>query len=79
MAFLFFSFCSSIRFAESVVALEVKGRLVMFGGLATGLVIVEALTFIPYVRFLVCLANCILGVGAMLLMLKGEWEGMRKG
>jgi hypothetical protein len=42
------------------------------------LIIVEALTFIPYVAFLVYLANFILGVGAMLLMLKGEWEMMKK-
>ena len=77
---LYFSqFALALAFAEKALALEGKGRLVMFGGLATGLVIVEALTFIPYVRFLVCLANCILGVGAMLLMLKGGWEGMRKG
>ena len=77
--FYFSQFALALAFAEKALALEGKGRLVMFGGLATGLVIVEALTFIPYVRFLVCLANCILGVGAMLLMLKGGWEGMRRG
>ena len=76
---LYFSqFALALVFAERALALEGKGRLVMFGGLATGLVIVEALTFIPYVSFLVCLANCILGIGAMLLMLKEGWEVMQK-
>lgn len=76
---LYFSqFAVALVIAETALVLEGKGRLVIFGALAAGLVIVEALTFIPYVAFLVCLANFILGVGAMLLMLKGGWEGMKK-
>lgn len=76
---LYFSqFALALVFAETVLVLEGKGRMVIFGALAGGLVIVEALTFIPYVAFLVCLANFILGVGAMLLLLKGEWEGTKK-
>ena len=76
---LYFSqFALALIFAERALSLEGKGRLVMFGGLATGLVIVEVLTFIPYVRFLVCLANCILGFGALLLMMKSGWDARGK-
>ena len=76
---LYFSqFALALVIAETAFVLEGKGRLVLFGTLAGGLVIVEALTFIPYVTFLVCLANFILGVGAVLLMLKGEWGGIKK-
>ena len=76
---LYFSqFAVALVIAETSLVLEGKGRLVIFGALAAGLIIVEALTFIPYVTFLVCLANFILGVGAMLLMLKGAWVGMKK-
>ena len=76
---LYFSqFAVALVIAETALVLEGKGRLVIFGALAAGLIIVEALTFIPYVAFLVYLANFILGVGAMLLMLKGEWEMMKK-
>lgn len=76
---LYFSqFALALVMAETALVLEGKGRMVIFGALAAGLVIVEALTFIPYVAVLVCLANFILGVGAMLLMLKGEWGGIKK-
>ncbi|MGA9405950.1 MAG: hypothetical protein WBW71_02335 [Bacteroidota bacterium] len=76
---LYFSqFALALVIAETAFVLEGKGRLVFFGALAAGLVIVEVLTFIPYVTILVCLANFILGVGAMLLMLKGGWGEMKK-
>jgi hypothetical protein len=76
---LYFSqFALPLVMAETALMLEGKGRMVIFGALAAGLVIIEALTFVPYVGFLVCLANCILGVGALLLVLKGEWDGMKK-
>jgi len=77
---LYFSqFALALVIAETAFVLEGKGRLVLFGALAAGLVIVQALTFIPYAAFLVYLANFILGVGAILLMLKGGWDGMRRG
>ena len=77
---LYFSqFALALIIAEKAFVLEGKGRFVIFGALVAGLFIVEALTFIPYVMFIVCLANFILGVGAMLLMMKGGWEEMRKG
>ena len=77
---LYFSqFALALVIAETAFVLEGKARLVIFGALAAGLVIVEALTFIPYGTLLVYLVNFILGVGAMLLIMKGGWEGMRKG
>ena len=76
---LYFSqFALPLVMAETALMLEGKGRMVIFGALAAGLVIIEALTFVPYVGFLVCLANSILGLGALLLVLKGEWDGMKK-
>ncbi len=56
---------------------KANGRLVMFGGQVAGLAI-DALTFIPCVRFVACLANCILGLVALPLMLKERREMMRK-
>jgi hypothetical protein len=49
----------------------------LFWAFVVGLVIVQALTFIPYVRFLVVLAGLIFGMGAILLVLKGEFEAHR--
>jgi hypothetical protein len=77
---LYFSqFALALVIADTAFVLEGKGRLVIFGALAAGLVIVEALTFIPYGALLVYLVNFILGVGAMLLIMKGGWEEMRRG
>jgi len=76
---LYFSqFALALVIAEIAFTLEGKGRIVLFGALAAGLIIVEVLTFIPYATFFVCLANFILGVGAMVLMLRGGLEGMQK-
>ena len=41
-------------------------------GFAVGLVIVQALTFVPYLRFLVVAAGFVLGMGAILLAMKSE-------
>jgi cytoskeletal protein CcmA (bactofilin family) len=49
----------------------------LFWAFTVGLIIVQALTFIPYVRFLVVLAGLIFGMGAILLVLKGEFEARR--
>jgi len=49
----------------------------LFWGFAVGLIIVQALTFIPYVRFLVVVAGLIFGFGAILLVLKSELEAHR--
>jgi hypothetical protein len=49
----------------------------LFWAFTVGLIIVQALTFIPYVRFLVVLAGLIFGMGAILLVLKGEFEAHR--
>ncbi len=76
---LYFSqFALALVIAETAFVLEGKGRLVIFGALAAGLVVVEVLSFIPYVTFLLCLANFILGVGAVLLMLKNGWAEAKK-
>ncbi len=44
----------------------------LFWGFAVGVLIVQALTFIPYVRFLVVVAGLVFGIGAILLVLKSE-------
>ena len=76
---LYFSqFALPLILAQRAVLLDGKGRLPVFGALAVGLIIVEALTFVPYLSFLICLANAILGVGALLLMMKGSWDGVKK-
>ena len=49
----------------------------LFWAFAVGLIIVQAVTFIPYVRFLVVLAGLIFGLGAILLVLKSEFEAHR--
>jgi hypothetical protein len=49
----------------------------LFWAFTVGLVIVQALTFIPYVRFFVVLAGLLFGLGAILLVLKSEFEAHR--
>ncbi len=49
----------------------------LFWAFAVGLIIVQALTFIPYVRFLVVLAGLIFGLGAILLVLKSDLAAHR--
>jgi hypothetical protein len=49
----------------------------LFWAFAVGLIIVQALTFIPYVRFFVVLAGVLFGLGAILLVLKSEFEAHR--
>jgi hypothetical protein len=49
----------------------------LFWAFTVGLITVQALTFIPYVRFFVVLAGLIFGMGAILLVLKGEFEAHR--
>jgi hypothetical protein len=43
------------------------------------LIIVQALTFIPYVRAVVVLVGVLFGLGAILLVLKSEFEAHRTG
>ena len=54
--------------------IEGKTRWNVFWVFAVGLLIVQALTFVPYVRPLVFLAGLIFGFGAILLLLKSEFQ-----
>jgi len=49
----------------------------LFWGVAVGILIVQALTFVPYVRLLVNLASIIFGVGAILLVLRSQFQQLR--
>ena len=49
----------------------------LFWKLAVGVIIIQALTFIPYVRFFVNLAGIIFGLGAILLMMKAGLKAYR--
>ncbi len=49
----------------------------LFLAFALGIIIVQTLTFIPYVRFLVILGGVIFGVGAILLVLWDEFRAYR--
>jgi len=60
--------------AQLIFALEGKGRAPLFGALLAGMAIVEIAVMIPYLGVLVCLAGCVLGVGAILLMGQEEWK-----
>jgi hypothetical protein len=59
-------------------ALEEKTGWSLFWGIAVGLIIIQALTFIPYVRFLVNLASIIFSLGAILLMIKARMQAYRQ-
>jgi len=48
------------------------GRL--FWAIALGIIIIHILTFIPYLRFFVILAGLVFGVGALLLVIKDEFQ-----
>lgn len=54
-----------------------KGGWTLFGAFAAGLVLVQALTFIPVVGTLVILLGLILGMGAFVLVLKTEYARVR--
>jgi hypothetical protein len=59
-------------------ALEEKTGWNLFWRLAVGVIIIQALTFIPYVRFVVNLAGVIFGLGAILLMVKTRMQAYRE-
>ncbi|MCX6142434.1 MAG: hypothetical protein NTZ35_04370 [Ignavibacteriales bacterium] len=59
-------------------ALEEKTGWSLFWKLALGVIIIQALTFIPYVRFFVNLASVIFGLGAILLMMKAGMQAYRE-
>ena len=64
----------AIVLAQMIFTLDGKGRLQLFGGLLLGMVLVEIAVMIPYLGVLVCLAGCVLGAGAILLMGQEEWR-----
>jgi hypothetical protein len=68
-------FSLGVVLGNRLFALEEEKSWSLFWRIALGVVIVQALTFIPYVRFLVNLASVILGLGAILLLMKA---GMQK-
>jgi len=49
----------------------------LFWAFTVGLIVVQALTFVPYVRFFVVLVGLLFGLGAILLVLKTEIEAHR--
>ena len=58
-------------------AMEEQEGWNLFWKLAVGVIIIQALTFIPYVRFFVNLAGIIFGLGAILLMMKAGLRANR--
>jgi membrane-anchored protein YejM (alkaline phosphatase superfamily) len=58
-------------------AFEEKEGWSLFWRFAVGVIIIQALTFIPYVRFFVNLASVIFGLGAILLMIKASIQAYR--
>lgn len=56
-----------------------QDRWRLFGALAIGILIVELLTLVPYVRTIVLLAGLLFGIGAILLVLKREYDMWGKG
>jgi hypothetical protein len=67
-----------IVLGNRLFALEEKTGWSLFWGLALGVIIIQVLTFIPYVRFFVHLAGVIFGLGAMLLMIKERLQAHRE-
>jgi hypothetical protein len=59
-------------------ALEESKGWSLFWRLAVGVIIIQALTFIPYVRFFVNLVSVIFGLGAILLMVKAGMQAYRE-
>lgn len=75
---LYFSQLSlGVVLADRLFVLEGKTRWNLFGAIAAGVVIMQALTFIPYLRFLVNIATVILGMGAILLVVREETLRLR--
>ena len=63
---------------DRLFTLEEKTGWRLFWRLAVGVIIVQALTFIPYVRFFVNLAGVIFGLGAILLIMKAGMQAYRE-
>jgi len=59
-------------------ALEEEKGWSLFWKVAVGVIIIQALTFIPYLRFFVNLASVIFGLGAILLMMKAGMQAYRE-
>jgi cytoskeletal protein CcmA (bactofilin family) len=62
---------------DRLFGMEGKSKWNLFWAYAVGLLMIQALTFIPYVRFLVVLVGLIFGTGAILLQLKSAVYEMR--
>ncbi len=64
---------------QRLFGMEGKTRWNQFSAFAVGLLLVQALTFVPYVRPLVILAGLIFGFGAILLLLKSTVASAKAG
>lgn len=79
LALLYLSqFSLGIVLADRLFPLERRMQWSLFGAMAAGVVIVQILTFVPYVRFFVHLVSFIVGLGAILVVLKEEWQAVGK-
>ena len=62
---------------DRLFAFDDKTGWILFWKVAVGIIIMQVLTFIPYVRFFVNLASVIFGLGAILLMIKSGMQAPR--
>jgi len=50
----------------------------LFGTVAVGMIIVDVVTFIPFVNVIVILAGLVLGVGALAIITREQYLSLRK-
>jgi hypothetical protein len=66
-----------IVLGDRLFSFDDKTGWILFWKVAVGVIIIQALTFIPYVRFFVHLASGIFGLGAILLMIRSGMQAPR--
>lgn len=79
--YLWYMYLSQLALGAAVghmiLGINAKHGWRLFGAIALGIVIVQLLTFIPYVKILVIIAGYIFGMGALSIITKDELESHR--
>jgi hypothetical protein len=80
--FLWLAYLSQLSFGvvlgQRMFRLKQSGWWGMFWKFAVGLLIVQVLTFVPYLRTLVIVVGLVFGLGAIAMVIKEEVQGVRR-
>jgi hypothetical protein len=66
-----------VALADILVGVDGKAGWRLFFGVALGLLVVQFLTYIPYLKTLIALAGLVMGLGALGIMTRNEFTLVR--